>query len=156
MAALSREPGLVVEKGPLSPCCRWGRSSRSMVAALMEETWSLISGARTSSPWRSRTSSNSGRKGCSRLAHTRSLASHRVFRAVAASRAIAFGSPRFTTGRGWRLCPQGPDQGFTMQTGESHRFVQNPALFLAMAMNVTVPNSFQILFHPASCHVTLR
>jgi len=50
MAALSREPGLVVEKGLLCSGWRWGRSKRSMVAALMEHTWSFTSCSRMSSP----------------------------------------------------------------------------------------------------------
>ena len=50
MEALSREPGLVVEKGLLCSGWRWGRSNRSMVVALMAHTCSLISGARMSSP----------------------------------------------------------------------------------------------------------
>lgn len=41
-----------------------------------------------------------------------------------------------------------------MQTGDLYRFVQNPALFLAITKIVSVPNSVQLLSHPASCRVT--
>ena len=69
---------------------------------------------------------------------------------------IAPGSSHFTPDWASGLCPQGLDPGLAMQTGDPYSFVQNAALFAAIAMNVSDPYSVQILFHPASCHVTLR
>lgn len=43
-----------------------------------------------------------------------------------------------------------------MPTDDPLGFVQNPALLLAIAMKVSVPNSIQVFFHPTSRHAAVR
>ena len=78
---LSRLPGLVVVKGRRPPSCRQGCRSRSMVDGLTRQSWASTSAVIVVPPCFLRILNSSGRKGCSRLEHRRSVASQAILSA---------------------------------------------------------------------------
>jgi hypothetical protein len=95
MELLSRVPGLVVLKGRRPLSRRQVRSRRSIVAGLIWQSWVSTSADIVVSSCLLRTLINSGKNGCSRFEHKRSVAS-RANRSASTKAAPYFrGRPRF-------------------------------------------------------------
>lgn len=94
MELLSKLPGLVVLNGRCPPTRRQGRNSRSMVEVLIQRSCASTSALIFLSPCLLRTLISSGRKGCRRLEHKRSVASQATRKASTTAAPYCRGRPR--------------------------------------------------------------
>lgn len=97
---LSKLPGLVVVSPRRPPNLRQGRSNRSMVDGLILQRCAFVETSSCCSPCCLSTLIISGRNGCNRFEHSRSLASQMALSGGITSRYVA-GRPRRLLFLGW-------------------------------------------------------
>ena len=103
MELLSKHPGLVVLSELRHPAWRQGRSSLSMVDGLIWQSRASVAASMCCSLCCLSTFTMSGMKGCNRLEHNRSLASHIAFSAPVTSVPYLDGRPRRLLALGWLI-----------------------------------------------------